>query len=293
MVEQRMQPGAHHRQFAQFAPPLANQTGPTLRQRRLAAAAIAAVVIALALDGLRAANSVSAAPFLPVGFGRIAEYLRTHGYGGSGIIVALDHLHFALMLAWFSLLLAFGRSRPPQPLVNERLVFHRHEGVRAVVPEAALALVALLVAAWLAAAVHPLLAALIEIPAATFLGRAGWRSLLPESRHMLSVFVDGRHGWGNRIVVGGPRGRTFIRHEQLHDVALHEPPLVRLLQFRDLAIHYSKSDQTSQTIMLRAIGPEQDVMALAAFLNAGFRRALSPRALNSVQGLRGLMNDFY
>jgi hypothetical protein len=232
--------------------------------------------------GALAALSTKAPGMLPIGLGRLCDYLLEKDIPGAGFLASLERGHVAAMFFIGALLLVFGRSAPPQPAGGQRVVFHRRASIRRQLP-ALLAAAGLLIAGWwLARAVHPLIAGLVELPATLLIGWLAWHALIPEMRTALTVIVDDRQGFANRIELSGglfnKLGRITIRHEDLDAARILEPTWTRLFSYRDLFVGPTSVDGRGWRI--DAIAPARELAELAGYLNGDFKYGISLAGLN-------------
>ncbi|MEI9851215.1 MAG: hypothetical protein WDN24_10655 [Sphingomonas sp.] len=248
--------------------------------RRIAAGLTVLVFAILFACSAIGALTGDAPALLRVGLGRLCDYLLENGVPGAGVLAFLERGHFAATLLVGALLLLFGRSSGPQPGYGQHVVFHRRASMRRQLPALFGAIALLLAGQWLASAVHPIVAGLIELPATSLIGWVTWHAVIPETRPTLSILVDDNDGFANRIEIAdgiyNRRGSCTIRHDQLREVRMLQSTWTRLFYYRDLLIEAPGAPTGS--VRLDAIAPPGELREIAGYLNGSFKYALTQTA---------------
>lgn len=249
--------------------------------RRIVLGLAGLAVSALAALDAFAALGAGERGLIPLGLGRLCDFLIEQEVPGAGLLAFLERGHFALLILIGALLLLFGRSAPVECGAGQQLVFRRRASLRRQLPVAAAGVTLLIIGAWTAQSVHPFVAVLLEAPALLMIGWVAWYALIPELRVALSVIVDERQGFANRIVlVGGifnKVGSIVIRHDELARASILEPSWTRLFQFRDLFL--SRRDDQGRGWRIDAIAPSYELNQLVNYLNGDFTYAVGPAGL--------------
>lgn len=239
----------------------------------------------LAMAGIAGLAAISAlrdggAGLLPVGMGRLTDFALESGVPGAGLLAFLERGHLSVALLAGGLLLLVGRSAEPQLGAGECLVFKRRASFRRQLPVLFVGIGLIMAGQWLAVAVHPIAAGIVELPASSAIGWVLWHIMIPESRPALAIICDDNDGFANRLeITDGVHNRSgsfTIRHDQLAQARLLQPTWTRLFHFRDLLLETRWGDPL--VLRIDAIAPPDELREIVAYLNGGFHYALTENA---------------
>lgn len=261
------------------------------RLHRLILAIIAVVVAALALlAAWHDTASRSAGSLVPIGLGRLASLAADAGWSLAWVMSALELAYYALICLVFAGTVWFGATSRPIPLPNEMLIFHRRQSRWVAGTPVLLSLLGFAAAWLLVSEGFPLLAVPVEVVCISVLCTAIWQVLVPEARVSLSVILDGKAGWGNRLILSGGMFRYVSRCTITKDClkraeARDVGGLEFLVNARTLNLCLLENTSNKSVLRIRGIAPDPEIGVLANILSTRFMLGVTRETLNRAQAV--------
>lgn len=262
---------------------------PRVHRLRLALAASIGALIAF-LAAWHDVTARSTGSLLPLGFGRLADMAERHGWSLAWVISTVEMAHYGVLCCLFALTVWFGATRRPIPLPNEMLIFHRRQSPWICGVPILGAVLGLAMGQWLVSQELPLLAVPLEVVGVSLLGGGLWQCLVPEARMSLSVILDAKAGWANRLVLSGGLlrylSRVTILKDDLKNAEARDIGGVEFLfGARSLDLRLLGASGDIHRLRIRGIAPDPEIGVLANILSTRFKLGVTRETLDRAQAI--------